>query len=197
MCPRAPGSCVSMQILMLKGQFCISNQLPGDTAGSPRRDRGLRSLRAGLSLETHTNEALLLPVTSAGCPLGGGAGQPRPRVLGPTLACLGTRHCGCLLAVSSGRQTWSRSSVPRPRALSLNFNVIDVELGTQVPCEMPNEFTVINGVPSAGRWPIRTATPDEVKRARDARRPRRGQGGASWPAPAPASLRPPTRRARN
>lgn len=64
--------------------------------------------------------------------------------------------------------------------LSLNFNVIDVALGPQVPCEMPNEFTVINGIPTSGRWPIRAAAPDKVKRARDTVDPD-GGGGLSAP----------------
>lgn len=70
-----------------------------------------------------------------------------------------------------------------PRALSplsLNFNVIDVALGPQVPCEMPNEFTVINGIPTSGWWPIRAAAPDKVKRARDTVDPD-GGGGLSAP----------------
>lgn len=70
-----------------------------------------------------------------------------------------------------------------PRAvspLSLNFNVIDVALGPQVPCEMPNEFTVINAVLTSGQWPISMAAPDKVKRARDTIDPD-GGGGLSAP----------------
>ena len=66
-----PGPRVRVQILTLKVQFHISKQHPADVAGALRSGHAWGPW-GWISPGDHMNQALLLPGTSAGCPVGGG-----------------------------------------------------------------------------------------------------------------------------